>query len=41
MIMNGEPIPGIRKIPDKLNDGKESESVLARREGSGKKPWER
>ncbi|KAJ3296745.1 hypothetical protein HK104_001255 [Borealophlyctis nickersoniae] len=37
MVARGEPIPGIRKIPDKLSEEKPSTSVMAPR----KKPWEK
>ncbi|RKO86568.1 hypothetical protein BDK51DRAFT_5637, partial [Blyttiomyces helicus] len=36
MVARGEPIPGIRTIPDKLNDAPPSVSVLGQR----RKPWE-
>ncbi|KAF8468294.1 hypothetical protein BDZ91DRAFT_793167 [Kalaharituber pfeilii] len=36
LITTGQPIPGIREIPNKLSEEKPSESVQTRR----KKPWE-
>ncbi|TPX32067.1 hypothetical protein SmJEL517_g04787 [Synchytrium microbalum] len=37
MVARGEPIPGIRQIPNKLNEGTPSQATLAPR----KKPWEK
>ena len=37
LITNGQPVPGIREIPDTLLTGRESQATTARR----KKPWER
>ncbi|KAI5800223.1 hypothetical protein DFH27DRAFT_73355 [Peziza echinospora] len=36
LIMTGQPIPGIREIPNKISEQKPSESVKSQR----KKPWE-
>lgn len=36
LIATGEPIPGIKDIPDLLNDAPGTESTLK----GGKKPWE-
>lgn len=36
LITTGQPIPGIREIPDKISEEKPSESVQSKR----KKPWE-
>jgi len=36
LITTGQPIPGIREIPNKLSEEKPSESVQSKR----KKPWE-
>lgn len=38
MIATGAHIPGIREIPDKLNEEKPSEPVLAKQQV--RKPWE-
>ncbi|KAH0538386.1 hypothetical protein FGG08_005035 [Glutinoglossum americanum] len=37
LITKGEPIPGIREIPDTVLSGKKSESRMAKR----RKPWEK
>jgi hypothetical protein len=37
LIAKGEPIPGIKEIPDTVLSGKESESRTAKR----RKPWEK
>lgn len=37
LITNGQPIPGIKEVPDTLLSGQESRAVTAKR----KKPWER
>ena len=37
LITKGEPVPGVKDIPDTVLEGKESRSTTARR----KKPWER
>ena len=37
LISTGEPIPGIKKIPDTVLEGKESHSVASKR----RKPWEK
>lgn len=36
LITTGQPIPGIREIPNKISEEKPSESVRSKR----KKPWE-
>jgi len=36
LITTGQPIPGIREIPNKISEEKPSESVQSKR----KKPWE-
>lgn len=37
LITNGQPIPGIKEVPDTILLGQESRAVTAKR----KKPWER
>ena len=37
LITNGQPIPGIKEVPNTLLSGQESLAVTAKR----KKPWER
>ena len=37
LITKGEPIPGVKEIPDTVLEGQESQSVTAVR----KKPWEK
>jgi hypothetical protein len=39
LIASGAPIPGIKHVPDKINDEPPSEPTLAK-EGR-RKPWER
>lgn len=37
LIVNGRPVPGIKKVPDTLSPSQESQAKTAKR----KKPWER
>lgn len=37
LITTGEPIPGIKEVPDTVLEGRESRSIAAKR----KKPWEK
>ena len=41
MIASGKPIPGIREIPDTLNEEQPTEAKVAKLAGAGRKPWER
>ena len=41
MIASGKPIPGIREIPDTLNEAPPTEAKVAKLAGAGRKPWER
>ncbi|GAA93893.1 uncharacterized protein L969DRAFT_92198 [Mixia osmundae IAM 14324] len=40
LIATGAPIPGIKQIPNMLNDAPPSEPVVATQAGAGRKPWE-
>jgi hypothetical protein len=37
LITTGQPIPGIKEIPDTVLEGQKSEAITTRR----KKPWEK
>lgn len=41
LVASGKPIPGIREIPDKINEQAPSEPTIAKMAGAGRKPWER
>jgi hypothetical protein len=42
LIASGAPIPGIKQIPERINDAAPATPQLAGRvPGAGKKPWER
>ena len=41
LIATGARIPGIREIPNELNQEEPSEPKIAKLEGAGRKPWER
>ena len=37
LITTGQPIPGIKDVPDSLHEGEASQSIKSQR----KKPWEK
>ena len=41
LIASGAPIPGIKQIPEKLNEVEASKPKVAQVPGAGRKPWER
>lgn len=40
LIATGAEIPGIKQIPDKLNEAAPTKPIIARNAGAGRKPWE-
>lgn len=41
MIATGAQVPGIKEIPDRLNEVAPTAAVVAKSAGAGRKPWER